>query len=507
MPDRHALRAVPESPPRALGLIRVSKERDGMISPDVQRVAIGDYSELRGYEIVGWLEGIDQSGSRAKSAWWPRLEQAVAAVEAREYDVIVVWKFSRIARHRLRWAIALDRVESAGGRIESATEQFDTSNSAGRMARGMLGELNTFTAEMIGESWKEAHGRRVQSGRPHTGKPKWGYLYDRDQKLHVPDPETGPVLADLYRRYVAGESMYTLVRWLNAHGYRTLEGNTWRDSVLRRVLDAGFGAGRFVSHGELRPGIHQPVIDEPTWQAYLDARAARRGRPARTVRSQYVLSGLVRCARCGGAMVAGQHGHARAPKMRCADGKERGPESCQGGYVMIEFLERRVLEWLAERAGRVDAARFDVAAADSHRVTLRHEGDRLARELVRNEESLARLAVQNAVAPLPDAIYERARGELETAHVQLVAALEVAQREERGVVADPAAAAAALLEGWDERPVEIRREGLRKLIRKIDVLTGRPQAKVKIYGDWEPVDITLEEMMALPDDRYTRRGT
>ncbi|MCW2542817.1 MAG: hypothetical protein JWM40_369, partial [Frankiales bacterium] len=71
------LRPVPDIPPRALGMIRVSKERDGMMSPDVQRAAILDYAHQRGYVIVDWLEGIDQSGSRAKSAWWPRLEQAV----------------------------------------------------------------------------------------------------------------------------------------------------------------------------------------------------------------------------------------------------------------------------------------------------------------------------------------------------------------------------------------------------------------------------------------------
>src|SRR6476660_7321680 len=152
---RTPLRPVPESPPRVLGLIRVSKERDGVVSPEVQRTAISDYSAARGYEITGWLEGLDESGSRARSAWWPRLDQAVAAVEAGEYDVIVVWKFSRTARHRLRWAVALDRVESAGGQLESATEQVDTTTSTGRFTRGMLAELNAFEAERIGEVWKE----------------------------------------------------------------------------------------------------------------------------------------------------------------------------------------------------------------------------------------------------------------------------------------------------------------------------------------------------------------
>lgn len=481
-----------------------------MISPEVQRVAISDYAASRGYNLIasswapdGFAEGIDESGSRARSAWWPRLDQAVAAVEDGDYDVILVWKFSRTARHRLRWAVALDRVESAGGRLESATEQLDITTSAGRFARGVLGELNAFEAERIGETWKEAHAKRVRSGRPHTGKPKWGYLYDRDRKLHTPDPEAGPVLAELYRRYIAGESIYTLVRWLNAHGYRTLEGNTWRDRTLRRVLDSGFGAGLFVSGGELHQGIHDPVIDPATWQAFLDARTRRRALPARTVRSQYLLSGMVRCARCGGPMVAGVHGSTRQAKFRCQEGKERGPEHCAGGYVTAALLERRVFEWLQERAGRVDVARHEVVAVDARRTSLRHEGDRVARELLRSEQALTRLAVQHAEAPLPGPVYAQARAELEEQSQRLQAALEVARVEERGMVDDPAGQAATLLDAWDVWPVEGRREGLRTLIRKVHVVTGRPQAKVKIYGTWETEDLSMEQLLELPDDRYT----
>lgn len=480
-----SLRAVPESPPRVLGLVRVSKEREGMTSPEVQRAAIENYAASRGYVVAGWAEGLDESGSRAKSAWWPRLDQAVAEVEAGEYDVIVVWKFSRTARHRLRWAVALDRVEEAGGRLESATEQVDTTTSTGRFTRGMLAELNAFEAERIGEVWKETHARRVRSGRPHTGKPKWGYIYDPVAKVHQPDPEAGPVLADLYRRYIAGESVYQLVRWLNAHGWRTTTGNTWSDHTLRRVMDAGFASGRFIVAGQLHDGVHEPLIDKATWQAYLDARAGRRVQPARAARSQYLLSGLVRCARCEGKMVAGQFGHAHEPKYRCKAGKESGPEVCTGGYVMAAYLERHVVEWLTERAGRVDAARLDHVAAKSHAVSSKSEEDRLARELLRIEEAIGRLAMQDAKAPLPGEVYARARGELEAEHAALTASLQHAQRTTRGLVDDPAVAARTLLEGWKTRPVEHRREALRQLIREVRVLTGRPRAVVTIVPVWE----------------------
>lgn len=479
------LRPVPEVAPRVLGLIRVSKERDGMVSPEVQRAAITDYCARRGYVIEGWLEGIDESGSRARSAWWPRLDQAASAIEAGTYDVLVVWKYSRVSRNRLRWAVALDRVETAGGRVESATEQVDATTSTGRFTRGMLAELQAFEAERIGEVWKEVHARRVASGKPSTGKPKWGYVYDRAEKLHKPDPVTGPVLADLYRRYVAGESFYALVRWLNAHGYTTLEGNPWGDVVLRRVLDSGFAAGLFMSGGHLHQGVHTPLIDQGTWQAYQDARGRRRAAPSRRERSQYVLSGLVRCHRCGGSMVAGQFGDARAPKYRCKRAQAYGPETCAGGYVMARLLEAHVLEWLRELADEVEVRRAAALASAAQRVQIRADVRVVSRQLVRAEEALARLAVQNAQSPLPPGVYRQAYDELSAQVTALRGEVEVLERDQRRVVEKPRMVARQLLDSWDSRPVAQRRELLGQLVDRVEVVTGAPRGQVDVVGVWE----------------------
>lgn len=457
-----------------------------MISPEVQRVAIGDYAAARGYEIAGWLEGIDESGSRARSAWWPRLDQAVAEVEAGEYDVIVVWKYSRVARHRLRWAVAIDRVEDAGGRLESATEQVDTTTSTGRFTRGMLAELQAFEAERIGEVWKEVHSRRVTAGKPATGKPKWGYTYDLETKLHVPDPQTGPLLADMYRRYVAGESVYALVRWLNGHGWRTDTGGLWSDRGLRRVLDSGFASGRFMVAGQLHQGVHAPLVDEALWQAYLDARQTRRGRPARSVRSQYLLSGLVRCGRCGGAMVAGQFGNAREPKYRCKARQQKGPDGCQGGYVMASYLERLLLADLQKVADEIDEHTDANAASNARRTAVRSDSRRLAREIARTEQAMTRLAVQHAKSPLPAKVHAQAVAELEGELAGLRASLEDAQRDLRSSTPRPSVEARRLLSSWGTRPVEHRREALKRwFVREIRVWSGRPRAEVDIVYVWD----------------------
>lgn len=487
------LAAVPEVAPRAIGLIRVSKMKDRTsISPETQQIAITDYSAGRGYQLTGWLEGLDESGSRARSAWWPRLDQAIAAVEAGEYDVIVVWEFSRAARNRLRWAMAIDRVETAGGRLESASERVDASTASGRLQRGVLAEFHTYRAEAIGESWKNAHAARIRAGKPANGKPRWGYRYDLAEKIHKPDPETGPVLADMYRRYVAGDSVYTLVRWLNAHGWRTQTGGLWSDRSLRRVLDSGFAAGKFMAHGELLDGVHEPLIDAKLWLAYEDARVRRRAAPPRRERSQYLLSGLVRCARCERPMVAGQFGHGHAPKYRCKTGKEQGPEACAGGYVMASYVEAEVKAKIEKLAKNMDERQAAALAVKAKRTAIRSDTRVVARQLARAEESLARLAVQNAEHPLPESVYQRAHRELLDQVDALEAELEGLERGARRAAVNPRVAAQKLLDVWDEWPVAQRRELLGQLVERVMVRTGRPKAHIDVVMTYREDELEEE---------------
>lgn len=503
------LSSVPDlerQPRRLLGLIRVSKERDEMISPENQEFKVRTWVQASGDLLVPapngepFLYGIDESGSRAKSSWWRKLDQAVELVESGEYDGIVVWKFSRVARHRLRWAVALDRVESAGGVLISATEDFDVTTAAGRLGRGMSAEFNAFQADLIGEGWTEAHERRVRNGKPHSGRGHFGYVYDRDERLHVPDPETGPVLAEIYRRYVAGESCYALARWLNDHGHRTMvSGGPWSDRSLRRVLDDGFAAGFFNYRNQQHQGVHEPLIDFETWQAYQDARGARRRTPARTERSQYLLSGLVRCARCGGGMVAnyvnpgtklsrrakgaaeGKRYSAGKPRMtyRCQWGKQSG--QCIGGSINMTIVEAYVKAYVYELAGLVDqraADRETDGVLDARRRLLMREEDRLDRERDKAKQALVQLALRDAERPMPREAYDAARTQLEEKVARLTEAIETAGRTHRRASTDVLRDASRLVDEWDELPVAQRREMLRRLIDCVLVRTGSREMRI-----------------------------
>ena len=119
--------------------------------------------------LVGMLAGPFVLGRVAPQTYYDIFgageeHRALLAFEERAADAIVVWKWSRLARNRRDWAVAVDTIEAAGGRPESSTETVDTITSTGRLARGMLAEIAAFESDRIGDGWREAHAPQGQGG-------------------------------------------------------------------------------------------------------------------------------------------------------------------------------------------------------------------------------------------------------------------------------------------------------------------------------------------------------
>lgn len=456
------------APRRAIALVRVSMESDKLTSPENQRYAIEQYAERTGDQIIEWVEGIDESGSRKKSAWWAKLDSAIERMERGDADVILVWKFSRTARHRLKWAVALDRVDSAGGSLESVTEQTDPTPS-GRFARGMIGEMNAYQAELIGEVWTETHERRRRAGLPATGGPRFGYVIEDGR--YEPDPETGPVLTDLYRRYLAGAGAAQLTKHINALGITTTGGRRWTYQALMSMLDTGFAAGllgraraaRHVWEREYLPGAHEALITRETWDAYVAARIARYRLPAREA-GKYLLTGMIRCGDCGARM----HGHQypTGPTYVCSRA------TVTDGHRKVSIVgwraEQAVERWLFELADDVSAqaavqqqTRRKAAKTDTRRARLRQA-------LEQAHGRLATLTMKLADGTISDAAYSLAAERIESDRL-------AAERQLAMLVDNPVQKSAVaklpteLAELWPLWTNSQKQAVLRPLIRSVDV--------------------------------------
>lgn len=470
MTSRH-LKAVPPATaqPRAVLYLRQSTHREESISLELQETAARAYCDKHGYRVVAVEADPGISGRTWKR---PAVQRVMAMVEERAADVIVLWRWSRLSRSRLDWAVAADRCDVAGGRIESATEPNDPT-AAGRFARGVMTELAAFESERIGEGWKEAHARRIEQGMPAHGRERFGYDYDKATGF-TPHPVEGPILAEAYRRYLGGESIYSLAEWLTGSAVKTSRAGSsvWSSRTVRRVLDSGFAAGYFTANDALRKGIHEPLITEDEWKRYLEARDSRRVRRSGE-RSDYPLSGLIYCV-CGSRMHGsrmGEHGR----RYRCADSKEKRTHA--GGFVKAERVEQEVHDWL--RSQNDEWIRAEAAAKIETRPVVRPVHDPSARiraDLARLDQRMDTL-VERLVDGIPQDAFARARDRI----IEERATLE---RELRGAevraIRAPVTLLPELVERWNDLPSAEARELLRAVVERITVKTGRPAAIVTV---------------------------
>ncbi|MBO9556725.1 recombinase family protein [Cellulomonas sp.] len=464
------LAAVPETPPRAVLYLRQSTHREESISLELQERAGREHCARHGYVVVDVLADPGISGRTWKR---PAVQRALTMLEQHDADVVVLWRWSRLSRSRKDWALAVDRADVAGGRIESATEPNDVT-AAGRFARGVMTELAAFESERIGEQWKDVHARRIDAGLPVNGRARFGYQVVDGQ--FVPDPDTAPVLVDLYRRYLDGDGLVALTRHLREVGQVSpYSGKPYTHRGIATLLDSGFGAGLLQVHGEHVAGAHDAVIDETTWRRYLRERSRRATVPPR-LRGIAVspLSGVARCTACG-SRLALQRRQRGSDRMRCST-----LECSARVSVMASRVEDVVLAWLPTVADQVAAEAVRTARTPDVTAARRRA------EVVSADASaaLTRLTLAHARGLVPEDSYTAARDELVAEQTRARATLD--DLAETAKVVDGAeAAASALLEGWDRLPSARVSAILRELVTVWVTKNPAGGCDVVARGTWE----------------------
>lgn len=452
------LRAV-ETTPRAVIYLRQSTYRDESISLELQETACRDYCARNGYDIVGVYADPGISGRTWSKR--PRVQETMSVVESGAADVIVLWKWSRLSRSRKDWALAADRVDIAGGRIESATEPIDTATASGRFARGVMTEYAAFQSEQIGETWEEVRQRRLRNGLPASGRLPFGWVWKKGEGIEL-DPERGPIVVEMYERYLAGEGSASIARWLNEIGIPGPNGKPWTRARPLTVLDSPIHAGLIPYRGATYEGAHAALIDRATRDLYLAERARRNDGRERPQRSAYLASQLMLCS-CGSRM----HGKGSVTDGRwyggylCSVGRT-APDHAGAAYVSAIALHPELERW---------ALTFDISGSrgDLPSAAARSVKERALRELAQLESEAANIIRDRArsAGDAPASSYDRALSLIDADRARVQRELDDAERSLRAVPDETAVH--SMRTDWEFWPVERRNQALRRLVARIQL--------------------------------------
>ncbi|MBT3375642.1 MAG: recombinase family protein [Lentisphaerae bacterium] len=171
-----------------------------------QRLAIERYCALQGWKVVQVYEDVGISGAKDER---PGLDQLKKDAVKGKFDVVIVWKFDRLARSTSHLLDTLSLLRRYGVDFVSTTEAVDTSTAAGKMLLTFLGAVGEFERSIIQERVKAGLERARAEGKK-LGRPRVGFDLERAIQLR------GEGLGYLQVARALGVPRTTLYRYLKA---------------------------------------------------------------------------------------------------------------------------------------------------------------------------------------------------------------------------------------------------------------------------------------------------
>jgi site-specific DNA recombinase len=329
----------------------------------------------------------------------PALARALADARLHRYDLLLVYRVDRLSRSVRGLAQLLEELDQVGVHFRSATEPFDTGTAAGRMMVQMLGVFAEFERATLVDRVIAGMERKAARGEWLGGHAPYGYRIDSETSLLMPCAPEAPVVPLIFDRYLKKrQGARAIAAWLNEHGYRSRPGRVWGHVGVLKVLRNAAYIGQINFRGVSHAAPHPPLVDPATFDAtqrLLDLRGEGcTNRRSNT--TDYLLSGLVTCARCGSRYV-GTAAHGRTSRYRyytCFSRNRYGRHGCQSDRLPADKLDKAVLDALlmtyadSELVDDAIAEARRAAEAEAPQVRSRLQG--IAAEIRQAEEALER---------------------------------------------------------------------------------------------------------------------
>lgn len=152
-----------EGGPVVLGLVRVSTEEQAASGAGLaaQTTALHDEAGRRGWNLELIVEDGVSGKEKAKR---PKLDEALARLDAGEADILAVAKLDRLCRSTVKFGAILTRAKEQGWTITVLDFGMDTSTTNGKMMAQMLMVIAEWERDTISDRTTVALAEKKSAG-------------------------------------------------------------------------------------------------------------------------------------------------------------------------------------------------------------------------------------------------------------------------------------------------------------------------------------------------------
>lgn len=285
------------------------------------------------------------------------------------FQAILVWKLSRFARNRQDSILYKSMLRKRGIEVISISEPIDDTPQ-GQLMEGMIEVIDEFYSAVLSQESLRGMIENARKGYRNGGNPAYGYrhvrVYDENgnpkTKYEIEEQEA-EVVRLIFEKYAQGNGLKNIVMFLNDHGYRPRMAKHWTKTTMANILRSEVYIGWTVFNKkdketfgqQFKPksewiivkNTHEPIISEELFnkvQKLIEKRRPERT-PGPTTASQYLLSGLMKCGKCGASYAVSGYGRGKKyAYYNCITYSKKGKKICTGRRLRTDKLEEVILK-------------------------------------------------------------------------------------------------------------------------------------------------------------------
>ena len=438
--------------------LRMSSDQQEQSIPS-QRAELTSYAKKHGYKIVGEYidEAISGDDTHKRLGFLAMRDDA----QSGKFDVVLCWDQDRFGRFDLLDAgYWITPFRQAGVRLETIAQgKIDWEDLVGQLIYSVnqLGKAQ-FLRDLSRNTVRGMLASAKEGWAGTGGQAPYGYR-SKDGEVWVV-PEEAEVVRWIFQEYLKpGGSLRSVAALLNQRQIKPAgRGKVWRMSSVRSLLTRRKYTGTFVygaknggkyfcwRDGEIVPrrkadkvvdsepiaieNQFEAIIDQDTYDRAQAKLLSGKPRTSRKQARQYLLSGLIKCGDCGGAM--GGINQNNGAVYRCRLYHQTGRSACYCNSMkespLVSVIVRKIQErYLSEanlnrlrKAIEKEQARSQPKPQDLSRA--RREIDRLSSKIDKAEDT-----VLDAPTSLRPGLYRKLEG-LSEERKRLAAELDTLSR-------------------------------------------------------------------------------
>ena len=340
-----------------------------------QRQILLNYVNSNGFNYIDEYVDDGYSGTNFDR---PSFKRMIQDIESKKINLVIVKDLSRLGRDHVNTGYYMERYfPEHKVRFISLMEGYDSArNQASNDSSTFIVACNDYYSKQNSNKIRDVLYSKKSNGKFIGSLPAYGYMRDPEDKGHlIPNPETAPIVKDIFKWYSSGVGLSDIVTKLNEMEVPTpskykntklsskcLNQDMWTISSVRKILKRRMYTGDMVQNVQTKvsyksekkitldkslwivvENTHEALVDKETFE--LVQHTSNEIPKVKTKREKRLFENLIYCKECGNYLtIAYRRNHdywsvncnkyARDPRRRL----------CEPHFFPYNYLEEQLLD-------------------------------------------------------------------------------------------------------------------------------------------------------------------